>query len=76
MGRYRYTVLGQGITSTSDIFNLLTEGDIRINGLNAIKNMDDVLLYSETVEGLKKELEIFLDMCKKKNLKLKNQSSE
>ena len=54
-----------------DIFNLLTDGDMRYNGLNAIKNMDDILLYSDTLEGLKKELEIFLDTCKKKNLKLK-----
>ena len=69
MGRYRYTVLGQGIRSASDIFNLLTDGILRINGLNAIKNMDDILLFSETLEGLKKELKIFLDMRKKKNLK-------
>ena len=33
--------------------------------------MDDILLYSDTLEGLKKELELFLEMCKKKNLKLK-----
>ena len=66
MGRYRYTILAQGISSASDIFNLLTDGDLRINSLNAIKNMDNVLLFSETLEGLKKELEIFLDMCKKK----------
>ena len=31
-GHYRYTVLGQGITSASDIFNYLTDGDLRING--------------------------------------------
>ena len=71
MGRYRYTVLGQGITSASDIFNLLTDGDIRYSGIHAIKNMDDILTYSDTLEGLKKELELFLEMCKKKNLKLK-----
>ena len=76
MGRYRYTVLGQGITSASDIFNLLTDGDIRYSGIQAIKNMDDILIYSDTLEGLKKELELFLEMCKKKNLKLKPQNSE
>ena len=27
--------------------------------------------YSDTLEELKKELELFLEMCKKKNLKLK-----
>ena len=37
MGSYHYTVLVQGITSASDIFILLTYGDLRINGLNAIK---------------------------------------
>ena len=30
--------------------------------------MDDVLLFSDTLEGLKKELEIYLDMCKKKTV--------
>lgn len=42
MGRYHYTVLGQEITSASDIFNLLTDGDIRYSGIHAIKNMDDI----------------------------------
>ena len=55
MGRYRYTVLGQGITSASDIFNLLTDGDLRIKGLKTIKNMDDILIFSDTLEGLKRE---------------------
>ena len=59
MGRYKYKVLGQGITNASDIFNFLTDGDLRINGMNCIKNMDDLLIYSETLEGLKKELEMF-----------------
>ena len=44
--------MGQGITSSSDIFNLLTDGDLRINGLNAIKNMDDILLFSATLKRL------------------------
>ena len=63
MGRYRYTVLGQGITSASDIFNLLTDGDIRYSGIQVIKNMDDILIYSDTLEGLKRVLELFLKMC-------------
>ena len=49
----------------------LTDGDLRINGMNCIKNMDDLLIYSDMLEGLKKELEMFLSQCKKKNLKLK-----
>ena len=63
--------MGQGITSASDIFNLLTDGDIRYSGIHAIKNMDDILTYSDTLEGLKKDFELFLEMCKKNNLKLK-----
>ena len=30
--------------------------------MNCIKNMDDLLLYSETLEGLKKELDMFLTL--------------
>ena len=37
IGRYRYTVLGQGITSAFDIFNFLTNGDLRINRMNCKK---------------------------------------
>jgi len=33
--------------------------------------MEDLLIYSETLEGLKTKLERFLTLCKKKNLKLK-----
>ena len=71
MGRYKYTVMAQGITSASDIFNFLIDDDLRINGMNCSKNMDDLLLYSETLEGLKKELEKFLTLWKKKNHNLK-----
>ena len=51
--------------------NYLTDGDLRISGLNCIKNIDDLLIYSDTLEGLKKEIQMFLEVCKKKNLKLK-----
>ena len=36
--------LSRGIASASDIFNYLTDGSMRYNGLGCIKNMDDVLL--------------------------------
>ena len=39
--------------------------------MNCIKNMDDLLIYSETLEGLKQELDMFLAVCKKTILKLK-----
>ena len=56
VGKYKYTVMAQGITSASGTFNFLTDDDLRINGMNCIKNMDDLLLYSETLEGLKKRI--------------------
>ena len=54
MGRYKYTVMGQGITSACDIFNFLTDDDLRINRVNSIKNMDNLFLYSETLEDQRK----------------------
>ena len=44
---------------------------MRYDGSEAIKNMDDVLMHSRTLEELKKKLEVFLKYCEEKNLKLK-----
>ena len=65
MGRFNYLVLA------SDIFNYLTDGSMRYDGSQSIKNMEDVLLYGSTLEELKTKLETFLGFCKEKNLKLK-----
>ena len=46
-------------------------GSMRYDVSQAIKNMDDVLLYGRTLEEVKTKLETFLDFCKEKNLKLK-----
>ena len=70
-GRYRYTPLAQGVCSAGDMFNYTTDGDLRLNGMRVVKNMDDVLFYHSTLEGAIKELERFLGFCRKKNLKLK-----
>ena len=70
-GRYRYTILAQGVCSAGDMFNYTTDGDLRLNGMRVVKNMDDVLFYHSTLEGAIKELERFLEFCRKKNLKLK-----
>ena len=56
-GRYRYTTLAQGVCSAGDIFNFTTDGDLRVNGMRVVKNMDDVLFYHSTLEGAIKELE-------------------
>ena len=70
-GRYRYTTLAQGVCSAGDLFNFTTDGDVRVNGMRVVKNMDDLLFYHSTLEGVMKELEKFLVFCKEKNLKLK-----
>ena len=65
-GRYRYTTLAQGVCSAGDMFNYTTDGDLRLNGMRVVKNMDDVLFYHSTLEGAINELERFLEFCKKK----------
>ena len=52
MGRFKYQVLAQGVCSASDIFNYLTDGSMRYDGSESIKNMDDVLLFGRTLEEL------------------------
>ena len=54
---YKFTVLTQGVCSSSDIFNFLTDGSMRYDNNGAIKNMDDVPLYDRTIKELKKKLE-------------------
>ena len=71
MGRYKITVLAQGICSSSDIFNYLTDRDCRRDNSGALQNMDDILLHAKTIPELKQKLENFLIFCRSKNLKLK-----
>ena len=71
MGRFKHLVVAQGVCSASDIFNYLTDGSMRYDGSESIKNMEDILLYSRTLEELKKNIEVFLGYCEEKNLKLK-----
>ena len=52
MGRFKYLVLAQGVCSASDIFIFLTDGSMRYDGSESIKNMDDVLLYSHKLDEL------------------------
>ena len=61
-GRYRYTTLAQGVCSAGDMFNYTTDGDMRVNGMRVVKNMDDLLFYHKTLERAIKELESFLKL--------------
>ena len=70
MGRFKYLVLAQGVCSASDIFNFLTDGTMRYDGSESIKNMDDILMQGQTLEELEKKLKVFMKYCEAKNLKL------
>merc|ERR1711888_200140 len=74
-GRFRYNVLSQGITSASDLFNMMSEseGNSRFGELwrNCLKNMDDILIAGKNMEDLKEKLVTFLTFCRFKNIKLK-----
>ena len=70
MGRYKFTVLAQGVCSSSDIFNYLTDGSLRRDSSGALKNMDDILLYGKDLKELKLKLENFLSFGKDKHQKV------
>ena len=71
MGNFIYTVLGQGLCSSQDLFNLITDGTTKIDEeFNVLKNVDDFCVYSDTLEGLEKQIEKLLMMCRSINLKL------
>ena len=69
-GRFQYTVTPQGVCSSSDLFNLLTDGQVRYDGTDTLKNMDDWLLFGKTLEELQLKLQNLMQFCKDKNLKL------
>ena len=55
MGHFCYSVLPQGICNSSALWNIMTDGDSRIdNERNIVKNMDDFFLYGCDEEELKK----------------------
>ena len=69
-GRFRMKVLAQGVSSASDIFNIVTDSSTRLDS-NVIKNMDDLAFFSDNLVDLEKHVCEFLKFCKLKNLKLK-----
>ena len=63
-------VLAKGISSARDIFNLLTDGDIRLDS-QMLKNMDNLLILGDPLLEINRKNEHFWRLAKKKNLKLK-----
>ena len=70
-GTYRYTVLGQGICSSQDLFNWITDGGTKLDkGFNVLKNIDDFCIFAKTLEELEMQIDKLADLCRKINLKL------
>ena len=67
-------VLAQGISSVSDISNILTDRDTRF-ALRMLKNMDNLLIFGDSLKKVKEKVEEFLIFAKKKNLILKTSKS-
>ena len=69
-GRFKYTVTPQGVCSSSDLFNMLTDGSSRYDSTQCLKNMDDWLLHAPTLANLEEKITQLMLFCKDKNLKL------
>ena len=48
-------VLAQGVSSISDIFNIITNSSTRLDS-NVVKNMDDLAFYADSLEDLEKHV--------------------
>ena len=69
MGKYRFTVLPQGTSLSCDIFNIISDGGIRkVEG--HLKNIDDILTTSSSVDQMEQRLRRLLGICQVKNIKL------
>ena len=69
MGRFTFRCLPQGINNSAALWNLMTDGDARVdNELHIVKNMDDWLLYGRDLQELEEKLVKFLKFAETKNL--------
>ena len=68
-GKYRFCRLAQGSKPASDLFNIITDDEIR-SIPESKKNMDDILLAQRNYRLLEPVIDKLLMICRKKNLKL------
>ena len=67
-GTYRYTVLGQGICSSQDLFNWITDGGTKLDeDFQVLKNIDDFCLFGKTLPDLEKQIDKLEKLCEKEN---------
>ena len=64
-GKYHFTCLPQGLVCSTDIFNLLTDPDIR-NEEGFYKNVNDILTAAQDIRQLESRLKKLLTICRKK----------
>ena len=63
-GNYRYTVLGQGLCASQDLFNYITRGSTQIDQtFKIIKNVDDFCLFGNSIEDLEDQILKLMKMC-------------
>ena len=56
-GNYKYTVLGQGLCSSQDLFNFITKGTTQTDPtFKIIKNVEDFYLYGDSIEELEHQI--------------------
>ena len=68
---YRYTVLGQGICSSQDLFNWITDGGTKLDeDFQVLNNIDDFCLFGRTLEDLEIQIDKLAKLYQKINLKL------
>ena len=68
-GKFRFKVLPQGTNLSPDLFNLVTDGELRDKEW-ILKNMDDLLVVASSYEELCERIMYVIGICKKKNIKL------
>ena len=70
-GSYCYTVLGQGICSSQDLFNWITDGGTKLEeDFQVLKNIDDFCVFGKTLKDLEIQIEKLIKLCRRINLKL------
>ena len=51
--KYQYTTVAQVVCPAIDLFNMVTDGDVKLaEDSHILKNMDDFFLYGSSIEPL------------------------
>lgn len=68
-GKFRFTRLAMGCSPSGDLFNQTTDNILQ--GIeNMVKEVDDILLFSDSIEGIAASLEDMLQRCEDSNVTL------